>query len=393
MYKKIEIAKSARNAVKAGHPWIFSGKIISPLDQYESGETVYVYCEGSFLGTGFVSPKNSICVRMISRAEVKTDKDFFVERFNKMRLLKKFFLSKETNMYRLCFSEGDFIPGLIVDDYDGNLVIQTNSAGAMRNRNLIVEALVSSFSPASIIDRTDNDAYRLEKFERLSEGNLLYGSLSEENVIMKENGILFYVDIMNGHKTGFYLDQRENREIVSKISSEKRVLNLCSYTGGFTLYSLIGGASSTVSVDISSKVLNLLDMNVKLNNISSDKNLSVKASMFDYVANENIEDFDIIIIDPPAFAKHLSEARQAEKAYKFINGAVLKKAKSGALILTSSCTSVVTAEMFANIIEQSIKETKRDVKIMKKTFMPPDHPVLFHFKEAEYLKSFLLCAL
>lgn len=390
MQKKIEINPSARNALLAGHPWIFSGKVLSPLDGYENGETVQVYCEGKLMGTGFVSPKNSICIRMVSRQAVETNRDYFVQRFLQMQRLKRRFIGEQTNMYRLCFSESDFIPGLIVDNYNRHLVIQTNSAGAMKNRDVIADALIASMKPLSITDRTDDETFKTEHFKAPASKGLIYGEMREEELIMKENGVLFYVDVKGGHKTGFYLDQRENRETAGKISSQKSVLNLCSYTGGFTIYSLIGGAARTVSVDVSAKVLSLLDRNVELNRISADKNKSVKADVFDFVTNENLDKFDVIIIDPPAFAKHVSEVKQAEKAYRYINSAVLKKAKSETFILTSSCTSVVDQEMFADLMEKCIRDSQRDVRIVRKTFLPPDHPALFHFKEGEYLKSFLL---
>jgi len=394
MYKKLEVNPSARNAIQSGHPWIFSGKIMSPLSDYENGECVYVYCEGKFLGTGFISPENSICVRMISRSRLEINKEFFIQKFIQMQRMKKIFLSDKTNMYRLCFSEADFIPGLIVDYYNNNLVIQTNSAGVINRRGIIVEALKDVLNPVSIIDRTDIDTYKLEHCENPSaESILLYGSLPEEIPVMKENDILFYVDLKNGHKTGFYLDQRENRELIGGISRDKAVLNLCSYTGGFTLYALLNGAGRTVSVDVSSKALDLLERNIELNKIPSEKNENVKEDLFEYVTNYDLEQFGIIIIDPPAFAKHVSDSRQAEKAYKYINASVLKKVKPETFILTSSCTSVVNQDMFAEIIEKSIRDSRRDVKIIKKTFLPADHPALFHFKETEYLKSYLLYVL
>ncbi|MDD3803087.1 MAG: class I SAM-dependent rRNA methyltransferase [bacterium] len=394
MYKKLEINPSARNALQSGHPWIFSGKVLSHLADYENGEVVYVYCEGKFLGTGFVSPNNSICVRMISRSREVVEKDFFIQRFLQLKSLKQRVLSGETNMYRFCFSEADFVPGLIVDVYGKNLVIQTNSAGVMKNLNVIKDALIETLNPSAIIDRTDEDTYKLEHFvSDKPRERVLHGSLDSDIMQLKENGILFYVDIVNGHKTGFYLDQRENRELVGKISSGKRILNLCSYTGGFTLYGLKNNADFAVSVDVSSKALSLLSRNVELNGFKAEKSVTVKADMFDFVSNEDLEKYDIVIVDPPAFAKHVSESKQAEKAYKFINSAVLKKVKPATFILTSSCTSVVNADMFSEIIEKSIRDSRRNVKIIKKTFLPSDHPSLFHFIETEYLKSFLLYAL
>ncbi|PIP14355.1 MAG: 23S rRNA (cytosine(1962)-C(5))-methyltransferase RlmI, partial [bacterium (Candidatus Stahlbacteria) CG23_combo_of_CG06-09_8_20_14_all_34_7] len=327
-------------------------------------------------------------------SRVEVDREFFIQRFHQIENMKKIFLSDQTNMYRLCFSEADFIPGLIVDNYNGNLVIQTNSAGVIRKRNMIVEALESVMKPISIIDRTDAETYSIEHCEKSnSSENILYGNLINDILLMKENNVLFYVDLKNGHKTGFYLDQRENRELIGKISSQKNVLNLCSYTGGFTLYALLGGASSSVSVDTSEKALDLLKRNIEVNKIDHEKNKNIKEDMFEYVTNYDFEKFDIVIIDPPAFAKHISESRQAEKAYKYINSTVLKKVKPETFILTSSCTSVVNFEMFSEILEKSIRDSRRDVKIIKKRFLPSDHPALFHFKETEYLKSFLLYVL
>ncbi|MEJ5308090.1 MAG: class I SAM-dependent rRNA methyltransferase [candidate division WOR-3 bacterium] len=396
MYKKIEVNKSARNAILAGHPWIFSGKIDSPLQDYENGEVVYIFCEKKFLGTGFVSPKNSIAIRVISKSKIVVDEDFFVQRFIQLQKYKRKILSFNTNMYRLVFSEADFIPGLIVDVYNRNIVIQTNCAGVIKRRDIIVSALQKVFKPVAIIDRTTPETYNVEHCEKykLNENQkILYGKVQNNVQIFSENGMLFYVDLLYGHKTGFYLDQRENRELVGKISLQNHVLNLCSYSGGFTIYALANGAAGTVSVDISKSALDLVEKNIELNKFSKEKNVNVQADLFDFVTNENLSKYDVIVIDPPSFAKHTTETEKAVKAYKFLNSTVLKKVKKESFVFTSSCTSVVNEIMFKEIIEKAIRDSKRDVKIIKRTFLPVDHSSLLNFKETEYLKSFLLFVL
>ncbi len=397
MYKKIEVNKNARNAILSGHPWIFSGKVESDLKGYENGEPVYIFCEKKFLGTGFVSPKNSIAVRMISRSKVLIDKDFFIQKFLQLQKFKKKFLALNTNMYRLVFSEADFIPGLIVDVYNKYIVIQTNSAGVIKKREQIVSALVKVFNPLAIIDRTTPDTYNLEhspEYRITDKNRVLYGKYPGEKLqVMSENGILFYVDLLYGHKTGFYLDQRENRELVGRFSFQNRVLNLCSYSGGFTLYAIANGAKETVSVDISKTALDLIDENMELNRFQKTKNKNIAADIFDFVSNENLSNYDIIVVDPPSFAKHVSEIENGLKAYKFINSTILKKAKSESIIFTSSCTSVVNEMMFKEVIEKAIRDSKRDVKVLKRTFLPLDHSSLLNFKETEYLKSFFLFVL
>ncbi|HAF07276.1 MAG: class I SAM-dependent rRNA methyltransferase [bacterium] len=396
MYKRIEVNKSARNAILSGHPWIFSGKIDSPLHDYENGDVVHIFCEKKFLGTGFVSPKNSIAIRVISKSKVVVDENFFVQRFLQLKKYKRKTLSLNTNMYRLVFSEADFIPGLIVDIYNKYIVIQTNCAGVIKRREQIVNALLKVFRPIAIIDRTTPETYNIEHCEKykINENNrILYGKLQNNVQIMSENGILFYVDLLYGHKTGFYIDQRENREIVGKISSQNDVLNLCSYSGGFTLYALANGAKRTVSVDISKPALKLVEDNIELNKFSKEKNVNVRADLFDFISNENLSKYDVVIIDPPSFAKHISETEQALKAYKFLNATVLKKVKKESFVLTSSCTSVVNEMMFKDVVEKAIRDSKKDVKVIKRTFLPLDHSSLLNFKETEYLKSFLLFVL
>jgi len=389
-YRKIEVDPSARNAVLSGHPWIFSGKIKSSLNDYSNGEIVFVGCEGKFLGTGFVSPKNSIAVRMISRERVELSKHFFRKRFQDLNFMKRKFLSQDTDMYRLCFSESDFLPGLIVDIYGRIAVIQTNCAGMMNLREIIAETLMETLLLEGVIDRTDADTYKIEHFDTGLPSNLFWGREQQMPVVCMENGIKFYVDLIRGHKTGFYLDQRENREIIKKASTGVNVVNICSYTGGFSIYALSAGCRSVTSVDTSKTALSILQQNVELNDLSVKKSIIVAGDMFDYILNEDLSVFDIIIVDPPAFAKHTTERERAIGAYKTINSAIMKKAKRGALIFTSSCTSVVSMDMFAEIITKAIRDSRKDVNIVKRTSLPADHSSLVNFNETEYLKSFLL---
>lgn len=390
IYRKLEVDSSARNAVLSGHPWVFSGKVRSPLQEYENGEPVFVYCEGKFLGTALVSPKNSIAVRMVSRERVELSKHFFRRRFQDLASFKRRFISEDTDMYRLCFSEADFMPGLIVDIYGRNAVIQTNCSGMMNFRNIVAETLMETLTLESVIDRTDADTYKIEHYSTGIPDSLLWGREQQMPVICTENGIKFFVDLIKGHKTGFYLDQRENREIIRKASYSMNVANICSYTGGFSVYALSGGCRSVTSVDISKTALSILQQNVELNSLDTGKSIIVQGDMFDYILNEDLSVFDIIIVDPPAFAKHTTERERAVGAYKTINSAVMKKAKRGALIFTSSCTSVVNMEMFTEIITKAIRDSRKDVSIVKKTSLPSDHSSLLNFGETEYLKSFFL---
>ncbi len=388
--KKIEIDSSARNALLAGHPWIFSGKIKSHLKEYQNGEVVYIYSGGKFLGTGIVSPENSIAIRVISRKRVELNEKYFIEKFNSLLSMRKNIIKFNTDMFRLSFGEADNLPGLIIDIYGRYIVFQTNSAGMMRKRDQIISALIEVFNPQAIVNRTDEQTYKTEHVEKLySPKKIVYGNI-DNKVIVKENGILFHVDILKGHKTGFYIDQRENRELIGQISANKNVLNLCSYSGGFSMYALSNNADYVTSVDISQKALDLCEENIKINRFPIGKHRSVKADMFEYVDSEDFGKYEIIIVDPPAFAKHITEKKQALKAYKYINSSVMKKVKSHTFILTSSCTSVVSIKDFTEVLQKAIRDSHKDIKIIKRNFLPMDHPTLINFTETQYLKSFLL---
>lgn len=390
MISRIDIDKSARNALSAGHPWIFSGKVLSDLKTYENGSPVYVYCSGRFMGTGFVSPANSIAVRMISRKRIVIDREFFSRKISALAEMRGRIINSGTDMYRLCFGEADGLPGLIADIYGRYAVFQTNSSAMMRNRGFIIEALSSGLGTEAVIDRTDKQSYIDEHEDYNAVNPVAAGRVTDNPAIAMENGIKYYVDLLNGHKTGFYIDQRDNRDLIRSISTDASVLNICSYSGGFTMSAFAGGASKAVSVDISAKALALCERNLELNGFDIRHHESIKADMFAFAVNEDLEKYDVIIIDPPAFAKHLTEKEQAIRAYQKINQTVLKGAASGTFIMTSSCTGAVTLQDFSRIIQKASRDSRKGVRILKRNSLPADHPILPNFTETEYLKTFLL---
>ncbi len=260
----------------------------------------------------------------------------------------------------------------------------------IKNRELIIEALYTVLKAEAVIDRTDKQSYIDEHEDYNVINPVAAGRLESNPSIAVENGIKYYVDLLNGHKTGFYIDQRDNRALIRSISRDASVLNICSYSGGFTMSAFAGHASLAVSVDISSKALALCEKNLELNGFDSKNHEGIKADMFAFAGNSDLSRFNVIIIDPPAFAKHLTEKEQAIKAYQKINQAVLKGAASGTFIMTSSCTGAVTFQDFSRIVQKAARDSRKDVRILKRNSLPPDHPVLPNFTETEYLKTFLL---
>lgn len=367
------------------HPWIFSGAIAS-MPGCSPGDIMAVQsASGKFLAQAYFHPTNSIAGRVLS-FEDKPILQTLTKRFEEALELRKKLLPKGCTAYRLINSEGDGIPGLVVDIYGKVVVLQASTWGIERLKESIVEILVKLLSPSSIYEKSQGRAREQEGLE--SSEKLLYGEKVNEIEIV-ENGIKFLVRPEEGQKTGFFLDQREMRGFVMRHAKDKRVLNCFSYTGGFSLAALKGGAQSATSVDICSDALALAERNCLLNGFAKERHTSVKRDVFDYLKESPLP-FDLVILDPPAFAKKRSDVMNACRGYKEINRLAMQKMPSGSLLLTSSCSHHIDESLFQNLLFQAALEAGRTAKILARHQNAFDHPLSLYHPEGHYLKSLLL---
>ena len=370
------------------HPWIYSGAIDRVDDHYETGDLVRVYsAQDQFLGTGYLNPRSQIAVRMLSFEEGAIDRAFFKRRIEEAARLRAQFIPSRTDAYRLIHSEGDFLPGLIVDRYADYLVVQFQTAGMEEWKETILDLLVEEIKPRGIYEKDDAQAREWEGLEKRV--GLLRGEEPPDYIPIEECGISFIADIHAGQKTGFFLDQRENRRLVAGHAKGKRVLNLFAYTGGFSVYAALAAATRVVSVETSARALNTCRAHFEHNQLSGSAYEFEEKDAFDYV-RETRDEFDLIIVDPPAFAKSKDHIMQASRAYKDINLWAIKRIVKGGLLYTSSCSSYVSPDLFQKILFASAKDARREVRILAKTSHPPDHPINLYHPEGEYLKG-LLC--
>jgi 23S rRNA (cytosine1962-C5)-methyltransferase len=374
--------------VKNRHPWIFSGAIDRIDEGFEAGDLVRVLSDKEeFLGVGYLNPESQIVVRMLAFEDIAIDEAFFDEKIGHALEMRRRFLPAETNAYRLIHSEGDFLSGLTVDVYGDFLVAEFNTAGIDAWKPVIVKCLQKYFPSYSIFERSDSD---LRKWEGLKRSvGVLAGSEPPEAIEILENGLRFGVDIKGGQKTGFFLDQRESRECVRGISAGKRVLNCFAYTGGFSVYAAKGGAREVVSVESSEPAVAMGRKNFERNKLGADASVWAQQDVFDYLRATKKE-FDMIILDPPAFCKSKSQVQHAARGYKDINLQALKQLPKGGLLFTFSCSSYITPDLFQKIVFGAASDAKRDVRILRKTSHAFDHPINIYHPEGEYLKG-LLC--
>ncbi|MFZ2325204.1 MAG: class I SAM-dependent methyltransferase [Ignavibacteriaceae bacterium] len=389
----IKLKKGRDKSLLRKHPWIFSGAIDSVKENANDGETVkIVSADGKLLGQGSYSSHSQITVRVLSfDPDEKIDSDFFSERINKAIQLRKNIIDlTSTNAYRIVNAESDFLPGLIIDKYNDYLVCQFLSAGAEYWKKEIVEILYSSFNPAGIFERSDVDVREKEGLHPSI--GVLMGKEPPDFVEIVENENKFIVDIKEGHKTGFYIDQRYNRNLLSQFSNGKEILNCFSYTGGFSVYALKGNANKVINVDSSAEALALADKNLSLNGFDSSLYENVKDDVFKYLRRLRDADkqFDVIVLDPPKFAESVSQINKASRGYKDINLLALKLLKKNGALFTFSCSGHITQELFNKIIADAANDSGREVHIIKHLTQSADHTVSTSFPEGLYLKG-LVC--
>ncbi len=382
-YTVLQLKDKSLKSIHRRHPWVFSGGIFTDTHKLIEGDKVQISDRsGKILGTGHFGDR-SIAVRLLSFHDEEINSAFYREKLqNALDMRLSIGLpSAETDAFRLVHGEGDGLPGLIIDIYRKSAVIQTHSGGMSRDIDLIQEA-ISGLSGLQIDETIHISA------ETKSQGDL--DSEKSEGSEFLENGHRFYANWKDGQKTGFFIDQRENRALLGSLSKGKKVLNAFSYTGGFSVYALKAGAELVHSLDSSRGALDLGEEHLKMNDLSESKHESIQADALEFFSKGDVEEYDIIVLDPPAFAKHRSARHRAVQAYKRLNAMAMKKAKKGSLLFTFSCSQVVTPDLFSHTIAAAAMETGRSMRTLRHLHQPPDHPVGIYHPEGEYLKGLLL---
>jgi 23S rRNA (cytosine1962-C5)-methyltransferase len=385
--KTIYLKEHKEKALLRRHPWIFSGAIGRRDPGIGDGDIIAV-CDGhgAHLGCGYYNSRTQIAVRMLSFGDIEVTDNYLRDlvRAAAARRAGNPFL-RDTDSYRLIFSEGDFLPGLIVDSYGGHLVLQCLTLGMDRLRGSIVTILKEELNPSSIYERSDHEGRALEGLAP-AQGQLLGETPAE--LVMNEAGMSFYVNIGTGQKTGFFLDQRDNRVLVRGLARGRKVLNLFCYTGGFSVAAAAGGAASIVSVDSSAEALELARKNMELNRVTAPCGFA-RADIFQYLRNETI-DAELIILDPPALAKNRASVDRACRGYKDLHLQLARRCPAGATILTCSCSRFIAMELFQKVVFEAFADAGRKAAIIGKHGQPCDHPVSIFCPETEYLKTMLL---
>ena len=390
-YPIIKLRKGKDEAVKRFHPWIFSGAIESAASDLQAGDIVTVVdSKNNVLGTGFAEAGN-IAVKILTFDNRKIDRFFWKERLEKafeLRKLMNLTDNEHTNCYRLVHSEGDELPGLIIDIYGKTAVVQAQTEGMALNVKTIAEVLmtIEGLNINSVYNKSSEAMQRMGK-EAVEDGYLI-GENSDDFVL--ENDSKFFVDWEGGQKTGFFLDQRFNRDLVRQLAKGKNVLNTFCYTGGFSVTALRGGANKVVSVDCSKKAIEACEKNIALNGFSVENNPSVAEDAKLFLQNMKKGEFDLIILDPPAFAKNHKSLHRGLQGYKFINLEAMKKIKEGGLLFTFSCSQAVDKAQFQSIVMAAAIEAGRKAQIIFQLDQPDDHPVNIYHPEGAYLKGLVL---
>ena len=390
MYKSIYLKKGKEESLNRFHPWIFSGAIHHMDDNIEEGDFVNIFtASNEFIAVGHYQI-GSIAIRVLTFSKVEISYDFWCDRLSsalKMRQNVGIADNNVNNTYRLVHGEGDYLPGLVIDCYGETAVMQAHSVGMHVCREEICRALIKVMG-----ERIKHVYYKSEttlpfKAELGQENGFMYGET--DNDIAIENGLKFHVDWLRGQKTGFFVDQRENRNLLEHYAKGKSVLNMFCYTGGFSVYAMRGQAKLVHSVDSSAKAVELTNRNIALNFPDNLRHEAFCEDAFKYLDN-NDNKYDLIILDPPAFAKHRAALRNALKGYTRLNVKGLQRIKHGGILFTFSCSQVVSKEHFRNAVFTAAAQAGRKVRILHQLHQPADHPINIYHPEGEYLKGLVL---
>lgn len=384
--RTVKISNKKLGSIERRHPWIFSGAIISKTDKLEDGDLVTVVNEkDQFVARGHFQ-HGTIAVRILSFKYIAVDNVFFKNKISNalQSRLNRNLLREDNNIFRLIHGEGDGLPGLIIDYYNGVAVIQCHSIGMYNSIDKIKDGIIAAFdNDINAIYSKSSDT--LPDRQEVEDG-YLHGDCTTPHIAL-ENGIKYNIDWINGQKTGFFIDQRENRKLIGEYAKGKKVLNTFCYSGGFSLAALDNEASLVHSLDSSKKAIDLTDANIKLNQF--DRHQSIVADAMKFI-KDLPEDYDLIVLDPPAFAKHRNKRHKAVQGYKRLNAHTIRQIKPGGIIFTFSCSQVVDKYLFTNTVIAAAIEAGRDVRILEQLHQPSDHPISAFHPEGEYLKGLVI---
>ena len=382
----VTLRKTRETRVRGGHPWIYASEIEKVEGQFENGDIVDVNdFRGKFIGRGFYNPASQISLRILTRNDEPCDRSFFEKRIRDAWEYRK--LLCDPDSCRLIYSESDFLPGLVVDKFADVLVLQSLSLGIERIKDMLCDLLMEVVKPAGIWERSDVPVRRLEGLEQTT--GLLRGTVPDE-VEMVENGIRFLVDVKHGQKTGFFLDQKQNRAAIAPLCNDARVLDCFCHNGSFSLHAAKYGAKSVLGVDISEEALEVACRNAELNGFT---NVTFEAhNCFDLLRQltDDGEQYDLVILDPPAFTKNKAAVQSAIRGYKEINLRGLKLVRPGGFLVTCSCSQHVLPEMFQDVINQAARDAKKRIRLVEYRTQGYDHPILPQSVETKYLKTMIL---
>ena len=382
----VTLRKTRETRVRGGHPWIYASEIEKVDGAFENGDIVDVAdFRGKFIGRGFYNPQSQISLRILTRNDEPCDRGFFARRIQDAWDYRK--LLCDPMSCRLIYSESDFLPGLVVDKFADVLVLQSLSLGIERIKEMLCDLLMEIVQPSGIWERSDVPVRRLEGLEQTT--GLLRGEVPDE-VDMVENGIHFLVDVKHGQKTGFFLDQKQNRAALEPLCRDARVLDCFCHNGSFALHAAKYGASSVLGVDISEEALAVARRNAEINGFD---NVTFEAhNCFDLLRDltDAGEKFDLVILDPPAFTKNKAAVQSAIRGYKEINLRGLKLVRPGGFLVTCSCSQHVLPEMFQEVINQAARDAKKRIRLVEYRTQGYDHPILPQSVETKYLKTMIL---
>jgi len=387
---KITLKKGRDGSLLRYHPWVFSGAIAKMEGYVIDGCWVSVVNGfGDILGYGHYQ-NGSIAVRILSFGNIEPDDYLYAEKILAAYILRlnAGIITNETNAYRLIHGEGDGLPGLIIDYYDGVAIVQAHSFGMHIDRSLVSDALQKALKEKITAVYYKSKATLPGKVRDLQQDEYLFGMSGVPHTVL-EHGNKFLIDWEEGQKTGFFLDQRENRKLLGEFSLNRKILNTFCYTGGFSIYSLKAGAEFVHSVDASEKAIELTKKNIELNGFSAETNACFAVDTFEFLKDKS-DVYDLIILDPPAFAKHRDARHQAVRGYQRLNAEAMRVIRSGGIIFTFSCSQVVDRQLFYDTVAAAAIQAGRDVKVLHQLTQAPDHPVSMFHPEGEYLKGLVL---
>jgi 23S rRNA (cytosine1962-C5)-methyltransferase len=391
-YAKIILKTGKERSLQRFHPWVFSGAVEAVTKELTDGEIVEIYDSNKkYLATGHYQEEGSITVRIFSFEQTVIDEDFWMRKLQRainLREILGLYDNETTNAFRLVHGEGDLMPGLIIDYYDGNIVIQFHSYGMFLLKDTFVNVLKALLGDKlkSVYNKSETTLGK--GFDKADCKGFLFQK-NDTEIIVKEYENQFIVDIEEGQKTGFFIDQRENRKLLEKYCINKKVLNVFAYTGGFSVSALKGGAELVHSVDSSQKATELRNKNISLNFGATSKHEAFAVDAFDFLDKMDI-DYDVVVLDPPAFAKHLHLKEKGLKGYRNINNKVIHNIKKGGILFTFSCSQAISNEDFRTMVFTAAAQAKREVKILHQLTQGSDHPINIYHPESEYLKGLVL---